>query len=493
MLTNLYQLAARHLISTRSIILAFISTGLYIYLNRQRKSPHTLPFTLLKGLFNLPLIPELLLGYPKSRPTAREVMDQISKEMGLYDYGENAQNLQGNVDALLIDLFEGAKKGSLTRFACWSQLNNVIKVVLRKRLLTVDYLKKHPQAEKLEIPEPIFIIGSWRSGTTALHAYFDLDPACRAFHTWEIRRGILSPQTVSTINKAHIGVLGKDPRCIQEQEEINFLNLLFPEFKSMHNMKVNEPDECDPAYLDLNRGVYRYIVSHLFPTFRERQEIAEEPESTYRWYKRALQAFEHQRLTLENGGVEPTSLPYTYTVFKFPVHSMNMATILHVFPGAKFVWPHRDLRKVVPSFGKLSLLVHQMFSNQDRTLFEEGKQKFEFLADQVPNWIKERERLFGAGAEYEGRMADLHYVEFVKNPVEAMKRLYADLGLEFTPALAQAIMERKKVDTEVRKSGKAKPHSYSAEEFGLTEEMMVDAFAEYERAYNVVRESKRVI
>ncbi|KAJ3406578.1 hypothetical protein HDV05_005915, partial [Chytridiales sp. JEL 0842] len=451
-------------------------------LKKRSKSSDSIPFAFLKRLCKSPTAAKLFFGLPKTRPSANDVMNEVSKAMGLDDYGENVEYLEGNVEALLIDLFDGIKKGMISRFGCWAQYEHDIKHVLRKRLLVVDYLKTHPEAESLELPQPIFIMGAWRTGTTALHAYLDLDPESRAFKTWEIRAGILSPKIIASTNKKHLCKPGKDPRYIQIKQDIEFVDFLYPKFKPIHHAKVNDPEECDWAFLDLNFGVYSYVVPHLFPTFRKHQQTSADPESTYRWYKRALQALEHQRLTIQNVGVEPTSLPYTYTIFKLPAHSMNMDTILRVFPGAKFVWPHRDFRKAVPSFGKLALLVHSIFAAQERSLVAEGKQKYEFLADEVPNWMKERERLFGAGAEYEGRMADLHYVEFVKNPVEAMRQLYSDLGLEFTPALAEAIMARKKADTETRRKGKAKPHSYTAEEFGLTENMMVEAFGAYEKA-----------
>ncbi|KAJ3406577.1 hypothetical protein HDV05_005914 [Chytridiales sp. JEL 0842] len=477
--------------------LALITSACYSYIRylKQRiAASHVyhkpLSYFFLRSFFKSPVLPNLITGAPTKKPTVGQVMDQDSRSVGLSDYGPNVDDLIGNLEAQLTDVFDS---GKLTKFYALNHYNRIVKGTLEKRLLVVDYLKKHPTASKLEIPQPIFIMGSWRSGTTALHAYFDLDPDCRAFTTWELRQGILPPKVASKMTPQDFGKSGADPRIAAQQFEIDFQNRLFPDFVSIHNLHISEPDECDQSFLDLNRSIMSYVAAHLFPATSKRLIEQADRESAYRWYKRYLQAFEHQRLTIQNGGVGPTSLPYKYTVFKLPSHSMNMSAILRVFPGAKFVWPHRDFRKVLPSFGNLCYMVHYMMSEQERTRVQEGRAKYELLSREVPKWMRERERLFGKGMEFEGRMADLYYVEFVKSPVEAMRKVYGDLEIEFPVGLAEAILARKRNDDEIRKSGKAKPHSYTAEEFGLTEEMMEVGFGEYERAYNVPRETKRVV
>jgi hypothetical protein len=77
------------------------------------------------------------------------------------------------------------------------------------------------------------------------------------------------------------------------------------------------------------------------------------------------------------------------------------------------------------------------------------------------------------------RVVDVRFEDTVERPVETVERVYAHLGLDYTPAVADGV--RRYLDANPR--DKHGTHSYSLEEFGLDRDEVAAAFASYNERF----------
>ena len=81
------------------------------------------------------------------------------------------------------------------------------------------------------------------------------------------------------------------------------------------------------------------------------------------------------------------------------------------------------------------------------------------------------------------RFLDLWYKDVARDPLGQVRRIYAFLGRELTPA-SEAVM-RSWVETNPREG--RPPHEYTLEQFGFTRAGIEEDFAEYRRRFVVGR------
>jgi len=79
----------------------------------------------------------------------------------------------------------------------------------------------------------------------------------------------------------------------------------------------------------------------------------------------------------------------------------------------------------------------------------------------------------------EDRFVDIWFRDAMKDPIGEIERAYGIFGIEMTEA-ARAGMEQWRVDNP---RDNRPPHQYTLEEYGLTEEGIKAAFADYRAAY----------
>ena len=84
----------------------------------------------------------------------------------------------------------------------------------------------------------------------------------------------------------------------------------------------------------------------------------------------------------------------------------------------------------------------------------------------------------------EDRVIDVHYADMTNDPMATMKKLYADLGDDWTPE-AEAGIQAWLDDNPQNKFGK---HEYKLAQYGLTKEQLDPMFERYLSRYDVARE-----
>ena len=246
-------------------------------------------------------------------------------------------------------------------------------------------------------PDPVFIIGHWRTGTTLLHELLAMDPRNRCPTTFECfvpnHFLILEPLVRGWIDFLLPGSRPTDAMAMgwdqPQEDEFALCNLGIPSpYATM--AFPNRPPQF-PEYLDLDR---------VGPAQRQR-------------WKRAFGGFLRQLLCKRPGRL----------VLKSPTHTFRLPILLEMFPKARFVHIVRNPYKVFPSTVHLwkSLYAWQAYQ----------KPTYEGLDERVlDTFVRMHERLEATRGRVEpARFHELRYEDLVRDPVGQMRTLYERFAL----------------------------------------------------------------
>ena len=186
----------------------------------------------------------------------------------------------------------------------------------------------------------------------------------------------------------------------------------------------------------------------------------QDQQPAYRVLQRSLRVMQHQR-----------PLPRkTRWVLKTPHHLEWLDVLLEVFPKATFVWTHRGLDEVVPSF--CSMLAHA------RGVFSDVVDPKEIGRA----WLRKGARMIERGLEVRAkrkdRFVDIEYAELVANPLAQMKRIHAHAGLPWNRESEDCMGDVLRVQRKDRFG----EHVYRLADFGLGESDLRAAFGDAARA-----------
>jgi hypothetical protein len=325
---------------------------------------------------------------------------------------------------------------------------------LATRLKVDAYLKSRPELLQRPIERPVVVFGIPRTGTTLLSNLLAADPARRSPLTWEIDDPI-PPPTMAT--------LYDDPRALARLEQERKMLEAYPEAGKYYRNSAVYPNECMfiiihdfKALLWEGRGVMRDYRDWLFS-----DEIDMTP--AYEYHRRYLQVLQADAPGVWN--------------LKMPSHSLYLETLLKFYPDARLVWTHRDPLTATGSFCSLMNLSQR----GSMGYIDSG-----WLGENYP-WqaVRHADRIMDFRDKFgEDRIIDVHYADLMRTPIDAMRRLYAALGDEFTPQ-AQAGMQAWLDNNPQGKFGK---HEYQLAEYGLSPEKVRPMFERYLSRYEVEAE-----
>ena len=152
-----------------------------------------------------------------------------------------------------------------------------------------------------------------------------------------------------------------------------------------------------------------------------------------------------------------------------------------MFPDARLIFTHRDPQAIVGSAASLAWNQTIIYSDHvdPKTIGEEWLRKTRL----------EMERMQAARAMIPAhRMIDVQYEEMDADWRGTMERIYRFLDLDMAPAIAgmEDFVERSQ-------RLKRRPHRYSLEQFGLTEERVHEELGDYVRRFAVPREGRAAV
>ncbi len=255
-----------------------------------------------------------------------------------------------------------------------------------------------PILESTQVEPPLFVLGSWRSGTTHLHNLLCQDDRFSAPdlfqtmypHTFRSARWWLEP----------------------------LLGALTPRRRFMDNMKMSlrEPAEDEMAIGILSRKSNSF--SWVFPRRAEKYDrylsFEQATPKDRAAFQQALKFFVNKvQLAADNRPL----------ILKSPNHTARIELILEVFPEAKFLHIHRNPYEVFQSFVHMAQNVIPVWALQ--------KYDFSRLHEMVLSQYRQlyeayfhQRQVIPTGQHYE-----LSYEALVADPVSQLEQAYSQLNL----------------------------------------------------------------
>jgi len=324
---------------------------------------------------------------------------------------------------------------------------------LANRIALHDWATAHPEVRDERITGPWVIVGLPRTGTSLLSMLLGLDPVARPLLQWEASHPIPPP----TLEGAD-----EDPRIAKAAKDLEGLMKLNPPLKAMHPFGATMPEECVALFMYDIRSLALETQAHV-PTYA-------------RWLERCdmAPAYAQHRLALQT---LQSRQPTERWVLKTPYHLWHLDALLAAYPDARIIWTHRDPGPVVTSLASLANAGQRPLTRRSdpRPTADEWKRKCHFALDSA---IAFDEKSDGAWCLH------LHYDDLTAEPIEAVRRLYAQYGGDVTDLHARrmrAFLEHRPKDAFGR-------HRYDPADFGWAYPELAEEFREYTDRYQVPSE-----
>ena len=284
--------------------------------------------------------------------------------------------------------------------------------LLGNRLRMAAVFAAHPEIGARRVLRPLVVAGLPRTGSSILHELLAQDPENRAPLTWEVKYPCPPPVRAT---------FASDPRIATVDAELAQMDERIPAFKQMHRQAAGLPQEC----LNLTTHEFASIffsVSHRVPSYQAWLDAAD-PAPVYASHHRQLQLLQWR------------CPPYRW-VLKSSSHLWSLPALLTEYPDARIVQTHRDPLQVLASFTSLVTTLRRLYSGRADAR-EIGEEQAAFLAEGLGRSLAFRD----AGMLPADQVMDLHFADFVRDPIGHVGAIYRHFGRTLSQEAA-ALMRR---------------------------------------------------
>lgn len=320
---------------------------------------------------------------------------------------------------------------------------------LSTRLRVLDAHRRNPAIAAERIMAPVVVTGPARSGTSILQELLAQDPQLRGPLAWEM---------------AHPTHLRDDtgPQ-LWAQAEFDLWGDVQPEFLAIHELHASLPEEClwlmapefDLGFWSTCTDIPQWFAWRAFT----------DPLPGYRMHRTMLQTLQHV----------DRSASRTWAL-KSPMHLGRLAALFAVYPDARVIHTHRDPAKTIPSSASTVFAGRWLRSDAVDPLAT-GAMIGVGLQMMLNGVAASR----AAGELPEAQFADLHYLDLLRDPIGALRTVYARFDLP----LDEPTAERMRAYLAARPQHKHGTHRYRAADFGLDIDDVRARFAPYVEHYGV--------
>ena len=284
---------------------------------------------------------------------------------------------------------------------------------LEARLRIEDTYKKHPEIEDVELASPTLIVGSGRSGTSAIQNLLNLDPENGTTQHWEAVFPCPPPEKAA---------YKTDPRIARADKIVTLWNRVTPEIMAVHEFGGQMPTEMIHLQTMSFHNAGWTIFLGFTPTYTDWVNSHSQLVGLL-YAKRAMKLLQWKN-------------PYTRWMLKSPESMLYLPEMFQAFHDMKLVWMHRDPVKTVSS--AVNMVGTILWLRSDQQLSENAIQQitdpaglawmFNGVIDQIEQKEIPADRIYS-----------VQYADFVLDPVATIDKLYQQLGIEFTPVARQAM------------------------------------------------------
>jgi hypothetical protein len=302
-----------------------------------------------------------------------------------------------------------------------------------------------PDLKKVEMRDPIFMVGHARSGTTFTHRLLCKDSErFSSFRLYELYfPSLIQKKIIRAIGRLDEewlhGFLTKQVRAWEERR--------YGAGRHMHSMGLTEPEEDDILfYWSMAAGIW--ITKMPYMGDLDFYHMNDWPERKRRKYNDFYRECVKRQLYL-NG-------PKKIHLSKNPMYSGRVASLIEAFPDARFIVNVRNPYETIPSM--LSLVRSswkQLGWDEDRQ-----KQCLQILADQ--SWHTYHHPLDTLEANPKIRSAVVDYRDLTADPAASIEQLYRELDIAMSDEYRELLASEGK-----RARDRKNRHIYSLAEFGL--------------------------
>ena len=374
---------------------------------------------------------------------SERVMKMAQRTTGLDDWGN------GGFRARLDAAVDGLNEAELNTTGLFGA-RYVLNWHLGNRLRVVDFAKRHPELDDVDIERPVVITGFFRTGTTFLHNVLAADPNNRVAQAWELAYPV--------------GRLG-DPlgdvtwRRAQAKFTFGFNQAAIPDQGVAHNVTADSYEE-DFFLLENDMALLTFWIG--FGAFSYAREMLNwDMMEPYRFHKLQLKILNAQQSAKR-------------WVLKCPWHIWNMDALMAVYPDAQVIFTHRDISKALASHCSLSA---RMASKLKRSL--DVKELGEFWLDYTRIGL---ERAMESRKNIpESQLYDVRLRDLMANPMTVLQDIYAHFDLELNEEIA-GLLEARIGEKPTSQEGE---HEYAIEDFGLTDERVRETLRTYNERFGV--------
>ena len=305
-----------------------------------------------------------------------------------------------------------------------------------------------PGLAKVEVKEPIFMVGHARSGTTLTHRLLTEDQGRFSyFLLWECYfPSLLQKKLIRAGARLDARALGG----FLARQAAKFEEWRYGRSRHIHEMGLTVPEEDDISlYYSMASGFW--ITKMPYMGDLDFYRMNDWPEAKRRAYNDFYREVVKRQLYL-NGS-------WKIHLAKNPLWAGRVASLIEAFPDARFVVNARDPRETIPSL--LKLLTHAWKAlGWDA---ERQRRCLEVMVETSFDSYTSPLETLDANPQVRGAIVD--YRELTTDPAAAIERLYKDLDLPLNESYREFLAQQGKRERKHRTH-----HSYSLDEFGLEED-----------------------
>jgi len=328
---------------------------------------------------------------------------------------------------------------------------------LINRLEINDWHRRHPEIGEERIIAPVIIIGMPRTGTTILHELMAVDPDNRVPMTWEADFPCPPPETAT---------YQTDPRIARSQSLIDQSESLIPDFKKMHRMGAQLPQEC-VRITGTEFASMAHMITYRVPAYGNWLIHDYQWSPAYRTHRRTLQLLQWR-------------CPAQRWVLKTPAHLWCVADVIREYPDALFIQTHRDPLRVLASVASLGTTLRAM-SSWKPDLAEIALEWSDWNAEALAASVDAREK----GMIAPERVVDVQFADFMRDSIASVRGMYEKLGLELTDRAERRMRDY----LAANQSDKHGRHEYTFADTGLDTGRERAKVARYQEYFGVASES----
>ncbi len=326
-----------------------------------------------------------------------------------------------------------------------------------------------PAFQEQDRPDPIFIIGNYRSGSTFFHRTLLRDSQFTCLKAWEI---YFAP---AISHRKFIRFMLRISKKIGSpiQKAVNSFDRMMNEIYTMHATGLMTYEQDSQLFYHTWSSYNIFAVSP-FPELARRYIYydqlvpSQERLEQFEYYKGVL--YRHQFLRQD-----------AQYLAKNPDFTPAVETLLEKFPDAKFINLVRPPEQMIPS--SINLWAHNW-----RAYGTPGEEypQVEIIKEHAKHWYEyPHQKLSHLGPN---RYQVVHFNDLVQDPEAEVSRVYNEFGLSLSPEFQQVL----EVVTAESREYTGHGH-YSLKNMGVDQDSLREEFAPYLAAYQKEDIEKKLI